>query len=140
MFGIIGIKERDRHAPIVLGNVPDLRHLDGVVVVVMRIARRVVGVAAAEDEALMALVDVQVGVPGDGGDFAYLPPVLIAFAGFRFVFLGHGELHGLVEGETWPEFAIPDQREDFLVGDGIDVAHDDESLVMLHQRRHILAE
>ena len=88
----------------------------------------------------MAFFDVQVGVPGDGGDFAYLPPVLIAFAGFRFVFLGHGELHGLVEGETWPESAIPDQREDLLVGDGIDVAHDDESLVMLHQRRHILAE
>lgn len=50
MFGIIGIKERDRHAPIVLGNVPDLRHLDGIVVVIMRIARRVVAVAAAEDE------------------------------------------------------------------------------------------
>lgn len=67
MFGIIGIKERDRHAPIVLGNVPDLRHLDGIVVVIMRIARRVVAVAAAEDEVLVALVDVQVGVPHDPG-------------------------------------------------------------------------
>lgn len=67
MFGIIGIKERDRHAPIVLGNVPDLRHLDGIVVVIMRIARRVVAVAAAEDEILVALVDVQVGVPHDPG-------------------------------------------------------------------------
>lgn len=66
LSGIVGVHERDRHAHdavVVLGNVLDLRYLDGVIVVIMRVLRRVVGVAAAEDEVLVALFDVQVGVP-----------------------------------------------------------------------------
>ena len=66
LSGIVGVHERDRHAhdaPIVLGDVLDTGHLDGVVIVVFRILRRVVGVAAVKDEILMAFFDVQVGVP-----------------------------------------------------------------------------
>ena len=66
LSGIVGVHERDRHAHdavVVLGDVFDFGHLDGVVVVVLRILRRVVGVTAVEEQVLMAFFDVQVGVP-----------------------------------------------------------------------------
>lgn len=50
----------------------------------------------------------------------------------------HDELLDLVVAQ--PQAIIPQQWESLLVGDGVLIADDDESLVMLHERRHILAE
>ena len=50
----------------------------------------------------------------------------------------HDELLDLVVAH--PQAIIPQQWESLLVGDGVLIADDDELFVIIHQRRHVLAE
>ena len=130
LSGIVGVHERDRHAHdavVVLGDVFDFGHLDGVVVVVLRILRRVVGVTAVEEQVLMAFFDVQVGVPAAQA---------VDLLGRSLA--GDGEVGR--RSEAQPDLVVTQEREDLLVGDGVLAAQYHEFLAMFHERRHILAE
>ena len=91
----------------------------------------------------MALGDVQVGVPADAGDVEddVTVPVLFRLGAFDLGVGWHDHPSAAVQGGcAYPELVVTNKREDLLVGDGVLVAHDDELLSVLHERRHILAE
>ena len=82
-------------------------------------------VALDEDKLLVALLDIQVGEPADVAELLN-----------RAVRLNE-LLHML---EAGPQAVVLNEREDFLVGDGVLGADDDEALAFLFQQADVLAE
>ena len=131
---------RHTHDPeIITRDVCRLLHIDGIVVVVLRIFLG--RIMAEECHFLMTFLDVEIGEPADVPHATPLLPVLVDLEVGRlfFVMLRYlePEMPRLV---AEPHLVVANERKYLAIGDGVHVADDEELLFVFHHQRHVFAE